>query len=243
MFADSLLDSAWARNSRRGWTTFLSFAIQGAVVAALLMVPLIFGEGLPEQLRSMARIVAPARWPGPAARLHPQMVAETNLSTAGNALQPGRIPDHTTMVTDDVLPPPPDGSVLVPNGTGERWTNNPVMHSILTTTPTVMPPPVRPTVTHTLPVSHIMEGNLIYRVQPEYPFLARQARIQGAVVLQAIINRQGTIENLQVLSGHPLLAPSAMQAVRQWRYRPYCLNGAAVEVETQVTVNFVLGGG
>ncbi len=92
-------------------------------------------------------------------------------------------------------------------------------------------------------ISHMMEGNLTRKVQPDYPPLARQARIQGAVVLQAVISREGNIENLQVLSGHPMLVPSALAAVRQWRYRPYFLNGEAVEVETQVTVNFVLGGG
>ncbi len=92
-------------------------------------------------------------------------------------------------------------------------------------------------------ISHMMEGNLTHKVQPDYPPLARQARMQGAVVLQAVISREGTIENLQVLSGHPMLVPSALAAVRQWRYRPYFLNGEPVEVETQVTVNFVLGGG
>ena len=89
----------------------------------------------------------------------------------------------------------------------------------------------------------MMEGNLIHRVQPAYPPLARQARIQGPVVLRAVINRDGAIENLQVISGHPMLAPAAVEAVRQWRYRPYYLNNSPVEVETQVTVNFVLSGG
>jgi protein TonB len=89
----------------------------------------------------------------------------------------------------------------------------------------------------------MMEGNLVYRVQPIYPPLARSARIQGQVFLRAIISRTGTIENLQAVSGHPMLIPAALGAVRQWRYRPYLLNGEPVEVETQVTVNFSLAGG
>jgi protein TonB len=89
----------------------------------------------------------------------------------------------------------------------------------------------------------MMEGNLIYRVQPQYPQLARQARVQGVVVLRAVISREGKIENLQLVTGHPLLVQSAMEAVRQWRYRPYFLNNEPVEVETQVTVNFTLSGG
>ena len=88
-----------------------------------------------------------------------------------------------------------------------------------------------------------MEGNLIYRVQPQYPALARQARVQGIVVLHATISREGRIENLQVVSGPPLLVKSAIDAVLQWRYRPYYLNNEPVEVETQVTVNFTLSGG
>lgn len=89
----------------------------------------------------------------------------------------------------------------------------------------------------------MMEGNLIYRVQPQYPALARQARVQGIVVLRAMISREGKIENLQAVSGPPLLVKSAIDAVLQWRYRPYYLNNEPVEVETQVTVNFMLSGG
>ena len=88
-----------------------------------------------------------------------------------------------------------------------------------------------------------MEGNLIHRVQPEYPALAKMARVQGAVVLHAIISKQGTIEGLEVISGPPALVPAAVEAVRQWRYRPYYLDDEPVEVDTQVTVNFVLAGG
>jgi protein TonB len=86
------------------------------------------------------------------------------------------------------------------------------------------------------------EGDLVRKIVPTYPPLARSARIQGTVVLHAMISKQGTIENLRLLSGHPLLAPAAIDAVRQWRYRPYILNNEPVEVETQITVNFSLAG-
>ena len=87
----------------------------------------------------------------------------------------------------------------------------------------------------------MLEGTLIRRVQPVYPPLARSARIQGSVVLAAVISKTGTIENLTLISGHPMLVPAALQAVSQWRYRPYVLNGEAIEVDTQITVNFILG--
>ena len=118
---------------------------------------------------------------------------------------------------------------------------NPIFGSAGTGTPLVPPPPA-PAI-HPPRISHMMEGNLIYKVQPIYPPLARAARIQGTVMLRAVISRTGTIENLQVVSGPPLLVRAAMDAVLQWRYRPYVLNGDPVEVETQVTVNFSLSGG
>jgi len=88
----------------------------------------------------------------------------------------------------------------------------------------------------------MMEGNLIRRVQPAYPPLARSARIQGQVVLAAVISKEGMIENLRVLEGHPMLVRAALDAVTQWRYRPYILNNEPVEVETRITVNFSLSG-
>jgi protein TonB len=89
----------------------------------------------------------------------------------------------------------------------------------------------------------MLEGNLIRRVQPIYPPLARSARIQGAVILAAVISKAGTIDDLRVVSGHPMLVRAAIDAVSQWRYRPYILNNEPIEVETQITVNFFLGGG
>jgi protein TonB len=75
-------------------------------------------------------------------------------------------------------------------------------------------------------------------VRPSYPQTASVAGIRGMVVLHAIIAKDGTVQNLEVVTGHPLLAKAALDAVRQWRYRPYLLNGDAVEVDTTITVNF-----
>jgi protein TonB len=98
-------------------------------------------------------------------------------------------------------------------------------------------PAVRP-----IRTSSMLQGNLIRRVEPAYPPLARSARIEGSVELAAVISKAGTIDNLRVLSGHPLLVHAAIEAVSQWRYRPYILNGEPVEVETQITVRFFLSG-
>ena len=159
-------------------------------------------------------------------------------------MMPTRIPSEMANVNENEAPPPLEvpGEPGVPGSTGFSGARNFVAGGLgpaTTSMPILAPPPAaRPP-----RISHMMEGNLIHRVQPEYPQLARQARIQGPVILRAIINRDGRIENLQVLSGHPMLVQAAIDAVRQWRYRPYLLNDQAVEVETQITVNFTLSGG
>jgi protein TonB len=90
---------------------------------------------------------------------------------------------------------------------------------------------------------NVTSGLLIRKVQPSYPPLAKQARISGAVVLKAVIGKDSSIKDLQALSGHPMLVQAALDAVRQWRYKPYVVEGEPVEVDTQITVNFTLAGG
>jgi len=89
---------------------------------------------------------------------------------------------------------------------------------------------------------NLQQTKLISQPRPVYPPLAKQARIQGAVVLEAVISKQGGVENLRVISGHPLLIQAALDAVKQWKYKPTLLNGEPVEVVTTVTVNFNLSG-
>lgn len=101
----------------------------------------------------------------------------------------------------------------------------------------VAPPP---TIKREFRTSSMLEGSLIRKVQPVYPPLARSARVQGAVTLAAVIGKDGTMENLKLISGHPMLVPAALEAVSQWRYRPYILNSEPIEVETRITVNFIL---
>jgi protein TonB len=149
---------------------------------------------------------------------------------------PRYIPTGTPLIDDRDAGSAPDLSNVplgrggidgIPNGLGNGM-------------PVVTPKPPPPA--HPIKISHWAEGNLIYRVQPQYPPLARQARIQGAVQLRAVISKAGTIERLTLESGHPMLAGAAVDAVRQWRYRPYLLNDEPVEIETEITVNFVLSG-
>jgi protein TonB len=88
----------------------------------------------------------------------------------------------------------------------------------------------------------VSQGLLVHQVQPQYPPLAKEAHVQGTVVLHAVIGKDGRVQGLQVVSGHPMLTASAISAVKQWRYKPYMLNGQPVEIDTTITVNFTLAG-
>jgi protein TonB len=85
-----------------------------------------------------------------------------------------------------------------------------------------------------------MQGLAVSKVPPQYPADAKEQHIQGVVLLEAVIGKEGNVESIQLITGHPKLAPAAIEAVKQWKYRPYLLSGAPVEVETQVQVNFTL---
>ena len=88
--------------------------------------------------------------------------------------------------------------------------------------------------------SRIAEANLVHDVAPAYPPEAGRARIEGTVVLLAVIAKDGTVQDVRVESGLPVLAQAAINAVKQWRYKPYLLNGEPIEVASQITINFTL---
>ena len=242
MFADSLLNDSWADRSRRGWTTLISFALETTAIGGLLLLPLLYTQGLP-QLQLISALVAPTPPPPAPPVARNSHTSTSNVSSDGHVIAPRVVPTEILNVEENTPPPPVyAGGLNVIGGTGNPMARNGVLDSIGPALNSIMPPAPKPSPYRPC-VSRMMEGNLIYRVQPQYPALARQARVQGVVVLRAVISRDGRIENLQVISGHPLLVKSAEDAVQQWRYRPYYLNNEPVEVETQVTVNFTLSGG
>ena len=244
MFEDSLFASTARRNPRRGWAAVLSFGVQTLVLSVFVLVPLLYTDALPlSVLKGTFVVTAPVRASAPPApEVHHTRPSSSNMMN-GQVVTPIVIPPHAAILHDD-RPVSGDsdpgldipGAILDPSAT-----HNSAINTLLN----AAPKPVAPNVTANrgpFRISHIDEGLLIHKVTPAYPKLALAAHQQGAVVLQATIGRDGTIQNLRYVSGPSLLIQAAIQAVSQWRYRPYILNNEPVEVETQITVNFTLGG-
>lgn len=233
MFEDSLVESSGRLASRHPWTTAISFLCQSMVVSLLLLLSLLYTESLPRQ-RWVNILQAPP--PPPAAALpHSTATAQVRSGMTTHALTvPPEIPLHVSTTPDRELSQRSGTGVVgdVPGGLPDG------VIGILFEP--VAPPPAKPFVQKLRVSSGVAAGMLIHQVRPQYPAAAKLARVEGSVVLQAVIGKDGSIQNLRVISGHPLLTAAALEAVEQWRYKPYYLNGETLEVETQIVVNFVL---
>ena len=249
MFEDSLVESAGRIKTKTKYTTVVSLLLQFMLIGVMVLIPLIYTEALPSQtLHTLLVAPPPPPPPPPPAPAAPKVikVVQTNIIN-GQLRAPVKVPTKIAMIKEDEAPPPvaSTGGVQggVQGGVAGGTMGGVIGGMIGSTTP---PPPPQPKVA--APVqrirvsSGVAAGNLINKINPIYPTMAKTARIQGSVILQATISKSGAIENVHSVSGHPMLVPAAIDAVRQWRYRPYLLNGEPVEVETQITVNFTLGG-
>jgi periplasmic protein TonB len=240
LFSDSLLDSP--EKKRRTWTTMLSFSFQCVVIGMLVIMPLWFTEALPKAqlLTFLVAPPPPPPPPPPAAQVPIKVIRQTDVLNNGQLRTPTRIPQKIEMIKEEEAPPPAAAGVVggVPGGIPGGQLNG-VIGGIVRSS-NAAASLVAPMPKHIRVSQGVILGQLIHRVEPVYPRIARGARVQGAVQLKAIISKNGDITELEVVSGHPILIPAALEAVKQWRYRPYLLNGEAVEVETSITVNFTI---
>ncbi|HVR22263.1 MAG TPA: energy transducer TonB [Candidatus Polarisedimenticolia bacterium] len=245
MFEDSLLESGGRLKTKRGRTTTFAIILEIGLIGVMVLMPLIFTEALPKQ-QLMTFLVAPPPPPPPpppaAAPVHVQKQIQTDIVN-GALRTPTKIPQKIQMIKEDEAPPQMAAAGVVGGVAGgiPGGTMNGVLGGIISSTPVAVPKVATP---QRVRVSAgVTSGLLVRKVNPVYPPLARQARISGTVVLRAVISKDGSIENLSLVSGHPMLAPAAIDAVKQWKYKPYLLNGEPVEVDTEVQVNFTLAGG
>jgi protein TonB len=239
MFNELPLSGPERRPTRTRWTFLLSLGGELTVLAVLLLIPLVYVQGPPFTWHETTIAL-------PSAPTAPPTVAHAATATPPRGATvftiPAFIPPHATVVRDSFknANAPGAGSTAIPGaipgiGNNGRWTQ------ILPKTG-----PTRPAAAPSAPSRIRLGGDveaakLIRMVRPFYPPIARQAGVEGTVVLSATIATDGTVEALHYVSGPALLVQAAMNAVRQWRYEPTLLNGGPVAVETTIKVIFVLG--
>ena len=253
MFEQTFVEGVGKTN--KTWAVLVSFVAQIILIGVAIIIPMIYFDALPKsQLTSFLVAPPPPPPPPPPPAAAPVKVVKVipRQFDAGRLMAPKAVPKEIAMIKEDELPPPTSGVVGVVGGVPggvPGGTPGGVIGGIIGSVPTAAPPPPppvkkeepKPVTPQRIRVGgNVQQAMLIRQPKPVYPPLAKQARIQGVVRLNAIIGKDGTIQNLQVASGHPLLVPSALDAVKQWVYKPTLLNGEPVEVITQIDVNFTL---
>jgi protein TonB len=257
MFEQTFVEGVGKTN--KTWTVLVSFVGQCFLIVVAIIIPMVYFDALPQtQLTSFLVAPPPPPPPPPPPAAAPAVKVVKVIPRqfdAGRLMAPKAIPKEIAQIKEEELPPPSSGGVGVVGGVPggvAGGTPGGVLGGIIGSVPSTTfapppPPPVKkveaekPATPQRIRVGgNVQQARLVRQPRPVYPPLAKQARIQGVVKLNAIISRDGTIMNLSVISGHPLLVPSAMDAVKQWVYQPTLLNGEPVEVVTQIDVNFTL---
>jgi protein TonB len=223
----------------------LAYVAEAVMVGMLVLVPLIYTQALPRTLLVTEVHIPPPPGPPPAqAVTHP--ARPTHHVAAGALEAPVRIPTNIPTIVETIEPQQAQ-SIAGPWVPGGINTGLPQGLGTILGGMALGKAPPPPPETHVAPKVQIVHvgGNVIaamglYQPRPDYPHLAMIARVQGTVVLQAIIGRDGTVKELKVASGHPLLIKAAVGAVKTWRYQPTLLNGDPVDVLTEISVNFTL---
>jgi len=246
MLQDSLFETQRQTKTRKPITVVVSIVAHIVLVAVLVLIPLLQTQALTIPPIDVSLLMPRAERPRAvtAFSAHPQAQRHSQTGSAVPILtSPQSVPAEIANVDE---PPKPDFGLYTVNGAGSGapgFGNQ----LIEVTAPAIArpspPPPPPPPIVNARPVrqgGNVQAANLINEVKPVYPPLARITRIQGVVILEAVINKEGRIDSLRVVSGHPILTQAAMDAVKQWKYRPTILNGEAVDVITTVTVTFTL---
>jgi len=246
MFDDLVISSAHPTKTNKPWTVTLSVIIQTGIVVFMILIPLIYTEALPKGMLTTFLVApAPPPPPPPPAAAVPRVVKPVaRLIHNGQMMAPTVIPKKVEMIKEEELPPDV-GNVGVVGGVPggiPGGSAGGVLGGIIGGVGSALPPPPKATPSRIRVGGNVQSASLIRQVTPLYPPIAKTAHISGTVVLHAVIAKDGTIEELTYVSGPQLLMKNAMDAVKQWRYRPTLLNGEPVEVDTTISVVFTLGG-
>jgi periplasmic protein TonB len=238
MFDDLLESTNEKKKTNKGWGFILSGVVQAVILAVLILIPLIYTEALPKAMLSTLLVAPPPPPPPPPPPQPIKTIIKpvARLIQSGKLMQPHSIPHEVAVFKEAELPPD-----VINNAGATGGVFGGIPGQGMGTA--MAPPPPKPTAPQRVKQGgNVTAASILNQTRPVYPALARQARIQGNVVLHAIIDKEGKVAQLEVISGHPLLVQSALDAVKQWRYKPTQLNGDPVEVDTTITVTFTMGG-
>src|SRR5579863_9719928 len=239
MFDDLLESTVVKKKTNKSWTVLISTIVQATILGILILIPLIYTEALPKAMLSTLLIAPPPPPPPPPPPQPIKTIVKpvARLINAGKLTQPRAIPKEVAVFKEAELPP----DVINNTGaTGGIFGGIPGQ-GIVVGQAAAPPPPKATGPARIKQGGNVTAASIVTQTRPVYPALARQARIQGNVVLHAIIDKDGKVAQLEVISGHPLLVQAALDAVKQWRYKPTLLNGDPVEVDTTITVTFTMG--
>jgi len=235
---DQLVESTNKSTTHKVWTVWLSALIQALILGILILIPLIYTSALPSAMMTTFLVAPPPPPPPPPPAVKVIVKPQPKFIQQGKLVAPTVIPKKIQMIKEEAQPDVgmtggvPGG---VPGGSGGG-----VLGGIIGGAPGGLPPPPKPVEIMRVG-GNVMAAKLVRQVTPVYPQIAKTAHISGSVVLHAIIAKDGTIQELQFISGPPLLMHAAMDAVKQWRYQPTLLNNQPVKVDTNITVIFNLG--
>jgi protein TonB len=243
MFEEMVVSTSQAKKTNKPTTVLVSMILQVGFLALLILIPLIYTEALPRAMMSSILLAPPPPPPPPPPPAAVQVVKikpVQHLIEAGKLVQPKAIPKDIKIIKEEEAPPDMGGMTGgVPGGVAGGSMGG-VIGGVIGGAGSGAPPPPKASLKRVTVGGNVQAARLINKVQPMYPPLARQTRISGTVKLHAIIGKDGTVQRLEVQSGHPLLVQAAQDAVRQWRYQPTLLNGEPVEVDTEIDVIFSL---
>jgi protein TonB len=241
MFEDMVVSSPHPAKTNKPWTVVVSMIAQSVFLGILILIPLIYTEALPKTMMATLLVAPPPPPPPPpppAATPIVHVKPQVHLMDAGKLVQPKVIPKEVKIIKEDAPDVSQGMTGGVPGGVAGGSMGG-VIGGVIGGMGGAPPPP-KPAQQRIRQGGSVQAALLVNKVQPVYPPLARQTRIAGTVRLHAIISKSGSVESLEVISGHPLLVRAAMDAVQQWKYKPTLLNGEPVEVDTTIDVIFSL---
>ena len=243
---DDLVDSGEKKSTHKRWTVILSGIIQAGILFVFVLIPLIYTEALPKGSLTTFLVAPPPPPPPPPPPAAVTKVVKpiARIIQQGKMMAPTVIPKKVNIIKEEEMPPEVSGGVQggvvggVPGGQAGG-----VLGGIIGGTGGSGPPPPPPKAQQRIRVGgQVQAAKMVRQIQPIYPQIAKTAHVQGTVILHAVIAKDGSVQELNYVSGPPLLMKSAMDAVREWKYQPTLLNGEPVEVDTTISVIFTLGG-